>query len=76
MFGCSSQKLDKTLSIKRLKALGAMTFDGTTNLADAKKWLRLIKKCFGVMNCPKERNKKCKIVLKVGGSFTRREQPE
>lgn len=34
--------VDKRFGIKRLKALGARTFEGTTNLADAEKWLSLI----------------------------------
>ncbi|KAA0047014.1 hypothetical protein E5676_scaffold68G00730 [Cucumis melo var. makuwa] len=46
--------VDKRFGIERLKALGAMTFEGKTNLADANKCLSLVEKCFGVMKCPKK----------------------
>ncbi|KAA0042293.1 uncharacterized protein E6C27_scaffold824G00880 [Cucumis melo var. makuwa] len=41
-------------NIKKLKALGAMTFKGTTDSTDVEKWLSLIEKCFGVMDCSEE----------------------
>ncbi|KAA0053236.1 uncharacterized protein E6C27_scaffold102G00210 [Cucumis melo var. makuwa] len=44
----------KRFGIKRLKALRAMTFEGTTNPVDAKKWLSLIEKCFGVWSASKK----------------------
>lgn len=49
------QKIDKRSIIERLKAFQTMTFVGTTNLADVEKWLILIEKCFGVIDCPKEK---------------------
>ena len=58
MFYHFSYKLDKRFSIKRLKVLGATTFEGTINPIDMEKWLSLIEKCLGVMDCPKERNVK------------------
>lgn len=41
--------------------LEATTFAGTTNPTEAKKWLSLIEKCFGVMDCSEER--KVKLVM-------------
>ena len=35
-----------------------MTFAGTTNSTDREKWLSLIEKCFGVMDCREERKVK------------------
>lgn len=49
-----TSNLEKKFNIERLKALGATTFKGTTNAADVEKWLSLMKKCFGVMECPKK----------------------
>ena len=37
----------KGFYIERLKALGATTFEETTNPTDAEKWLHLTEKCFG-----------------------------
>lgn len=50
----------KRFSIERLKALGVMTFKGTINQTDVEKWLSLIEKYFGVMECLEE--KKVKLV--------------
>lgn len=58
MFDCFAKRLadhfmpthstmDKWFGIERLKVLGAMTFEGTTNLAVAKKWLSLIESVLG-----------------------------
>lgn len=44
--------LEKQFSIERLKAIGAMNFEGTANLANVEKWLSLVEKHFGVMDCP------------------------
>ena len=49
-----NSNVDKRFNIKKLKALGAMTFKGTTDSADVEKWLSLIEKCFGVMDCSEE----------------------
>lgn len=56
-------KLDKRFGIKRLKALWVMTFTRTTNQGNMKKWLILIKKYFGVMDCPGERKVKITMFL-------------
>lgn len=58
-----SQKLDKRFSIEKLKVLGATTFRETTNPTDAKKWLSLIEKCIGVMDCLEERKVKLATCL-------------
>lgn len=50
-----TRESEKKLSIESLKALRATIFKGTTNPTDAKKWLSLIVKCFGVMECHEER---------------------
>ncbi|XP_038896416.1 uncharacterized protein LOC120084680 [Benincasa hispida] len=50
---------EKKFGIERLKALGATTFDGTTDPLDAEIWLGLIEKCFKVMRCPED----CKVEL-------------
>ena len=62
---CST--MDKRFSIERLKALGATTFEGTTDLIDAKKWLSLIEKCFRVWIVPRKKECCCKAMLKTGG---------
>ena len=49
-----AQRLDKRFSIERLKALGATTYMGATNLVDTEKWLS-IEKCLGVMDYLEER---------------------
>lgn len=41
--------------IKRLKALRATTFKGTTDPVDATAWINLIEKCIRVMGCPEDR---------------------
>lgn len=45
----------KKYSIERLKALGATSFEGTTDLADTEAWLNQIEKCFRVMRCLDDR---------------------
>ncbi|XP_038877272.1 uncharacterized protein LOC120069556 [Benincasa hispida] len=45
----------KWFSIERLKALGASTFEGTMNPADAEAWFVMVEKCFRVMWCPEDR---------------------
>lgn len=45
------RKIDKRFNIERSKALEANIFIGTIDLVDAEKWLSLIEKCFGVMDC-------------------------
>ncbi|TYK29666.1 uncharacterized protein E5676_scaffold64G00090 [Cucumis melo var. makuwa] len=45
----------KAYGIERLKKLGAIVFQGSTDPADAEGWLNMLEKCFDVMNCPKER---------------------
>lgn len=40
---------EKKYGIERLKALGAIVFEGSTNLTDAKAWLNLVEKFFRVM---------------------------
>ncbi|KAA0058873.1 uncharacterized protein E6C27_scaffold98G00360 [Cucumis melo var. makuwa] len=59
----TTNKSGKQFSIERLKALRATTFKGTTNLADAEKWLNLVEKCFEVMKCPKERKVRLAMFL-------------
>ena len=46
---------EKKYGIERLKALGATSFEGTTDPADAEVWLKQIEKCFRVMRCPEDR---------------------
>lgn len=41
------------------KALGATTFEGATDPADAEAWLELIEKCFRVIWCLED----CKVEL-------------
>ena len=41
--------------MERFKALGAIVFEGTTDLADAKVWLNQVEKCFRVMRYPEDR---------------------
>ena len=55
---------EKKYEIEWLKGLGATTFVGTINPADAEAWLTLSEKCFGVMRCPKDLQ-----VIRVGMSF-------
>lgn len=45
---------EKKFGIEHLKALGATTFAGTTNLVDTEVWNRL-EKCFRVMRCLEDR---------------------
>ena len=63
MFNHAPQKLDRIVSIKRLKALGATTFTGTPNLSNMENWLSLIETCFRVMDCPEERKVKLATFL-------------
>lgn len=55
--------VDKRYDIERLKSLRATTFKGTTSPANEKKWLSLVEKCFGVMECTKERRAKLATFL-------------
>ena len=45
----------KKYEIEWLKALGATTFEGSTDPAYVKAWLNLVEKCFKVMGCREER---------------------
>lgn len=45
--------------VERWKALGATTFEGATDPADAEAWLELIEKCFRVIWCLED----CKVEL-------------
>ncbi|XP_038887090.1 uncharacterized protein LOC120077268 [Benincasa hispida] len=47
--------IEKKYGIERFKALGAVTFEGTANPAEAELWLDVVEKCFNIMNCPEER---------------------
>ncbi|KAA0035225.1 DNA/RNA polymerases superfamily protein [Cucumis melo var. makuwa] len=59
---------EKKYGIERLKALGATTFVGTTNPADAEAWLTLIEKCFRVTRCPEDRKVElASFLLQNGG---------
>ncbi|KAA0035024.1 hypothetical protein E5676_scaffold155G00590 [Cucumis melo var. makuwa] len=58
--------VNKRFGIERLKALGATTFEGTTNPANVEKWLSLIEKYFGVMKCSVERGVKLATILLQG----------
>lgn len=51
----------RKFGIERLKASGAGTFEGTTNLTDAEAWINLIEKCCKVMRCLKDR----KVLLAI-----------
>ncbi|TYK04693.1 uncharacterized protein E5676_scaffold676G00130 [Cucumis melo var. makuwa] len=46
--------LEKAYEIERLKKLEAIMFEGSTDPADAEEWLNMLKKCFGLMDYPKE----------------------
>ena len=43
-----------------------MTFEGSTNPIDVEKWLSLVEKYFGVIECPKERKVKLAKFLLQG----------
>ncbi|TYK28108.1 hypothetical protein E5676_scaffold289G00110 [Cucumis melo var. makuwa] len=76
----TTSTVDKRLRIEILKALEAMTFEGTTNPTDAKKWLSLIENKIRVMECPKDKKVKlafcCKVVLKTNGLFIQQKLKE
>ncbi|KAA0060484.1 Gag protease polyprotein-like protein [Cucumis melo var. makuwa] len=59
---------EKKYGIERLKALGATTFAGTTNPADAEAWLTLIEKCFRVTRCPEDRKVELAAFLLQNGA--------
>ena len=62
-----AQQSEKKFGIERLKALGAITFDGTMDPTDAKRWPNLMEKCFMVMDCLEEIKVKLAIfLLEVG----------
>ncbi|KAA0036143.1 reverse transcriptase [Cucumis melo var. makuwa] len=46
---------EKAYGIERLKKLGATVFEGSTDPADAENWIKILEKCFDVMNFPKKR---------------------
>ncbi|KAA0066541.1 uncharacterized protein E6C27_scaffold25G001020 [Cucumis melo var. makuwa] len=60
--------VDKRFGIERLKMLGASTFEGTTNLDNAKKWLSLIEKCIGVIEFPEERKIRAPVMTSADWS--------
>ncbi|KAA0047616.1 uncharacterized protein E5676_scaffold648G00470 [Cucumis melo var. makuwa] len=64
----AQSNLEKNFWIERLKALGATTFAGTTNLADAEAWLTLIEKCFKVMRCLEDRKVELVVFLLKNGT--------
>ncbi|KAL0549644.1 hypothetical protein IC582_014131 [Cucumis melo] len=45
-----------------------MTFEGTTYPSNAKRWMNLVEKCFGVLEWPKERKVKLATFLLQGGT--------
>ena len=66
------QQLEKKFGIERLKELGATKLVGTTQPKEAEKWIRTLKKCSKVMQCPKERKVNLDVFLlqkrlKIGG---------
>ena len=56
-------KSNKKHKIERLKTLGAIVFEGSTNPADDEAWLSLLKKCFEVTDCPEKRKIKLPTFL-------------
>src|ERR1051325_10575257 len=58
-----SEVSSKRYGIERLKALGATTFAGTTNPADAELWLKTLEKCFEITECPEEQRVKSAVFL-------------
>lgn len=58
----------RNFKIERLKALGATTFVGTTNPADAKIWMDMLEKCFDVMRCPEDRKVRLATLLLQEGA--------
>src|ERR1051325_4675403 len=58
----------KRYGIECLKALGATTFAGTTNPADAELWLRTLEKCFDVTKCPEEKRVTSAVFLLQQGA--------
>lgn len=53
----------KKHNIERLKSLGAVVFEGSTDPIDVEVWLNLLEKCFEVMDCPQERRVKLATFL-------------
>ncbi|XP_038890030.1 uncharacterized protein LOC120079741 [Benincasa hispida] len=53
--GLVRANLEKKYDIERFKALGAVTFEGTTDPTEAELWLDVVEKCFNVMSCPEDR---------------------
>lgn len=52
--------------IERLKALGAITFEGTTNPTDVEKWMSLSETYFKVMDCLEGKRVKLAMFLLEG----------
>ena len=61
--GSSPRDPKKNYGIERLKALVATSFEGSTDQADTKLWLNMLKKCFDVMDCPDDRKVKLATFL-------------
>ena len=62
--------VDKRVSIERLKASRAMTFEGTTDLANVEKWLSLIEMFWGD-ELPRGRKSKISNTLLQGSAKNR-----
>lgn len=61
-------KSENQFSIERLKALGAMTLEGTMNPADVERRVNLVEKCFSVMERLEDKKVKlacCKTVSRI-----------
>ncbi|XP_038882393.1 uncharacterized protein LOC120073661 [Benincasa hispida] len=53
--GSARADSEKKYGIERFKALGAVTFEGTTDPAEVELWLDVVEKCFNVMSCLEDR---------------------
>lgn len=53
--GATRADPEKRYEIGRLKALGATVFVGIADPTQAEAWMNLLKECFRVMRCPKDR---------------------
>lgn len=61
--GASPTDPEKKYGIERLKALGAIVFEGTTDPTSAEALMNLIEKYFRAMGCPKDRKVTAVIFL-------------